>query len=162
MEWVKNQYNKQYDIWVPWLEDLYLRYFTRDNKASYTTRENLNKTKVTNIKQVDTLQDNLNSLVADQVGQDGLARPVGDMASREGINRLERKGKDENGGYVPPVVVEGATGGGVGQAVAGAGNAVEAGRQAAGAAGRGLGSVAGAGKGWFGFGGRGKEETNKE
>jgi hypothetical protein len=38
MEWAKAQYNKQYDIWVPWLEDLYLRYFTRDNKASYTTR----------------------------------------------------------------------------------------------------------------------------
>lgn len=38
MEWTKEQYNKQYDIWVPWLEDLYLRYFTRDNKASYTTR----------------------------------------------------------------------------------------------------------------------------
>jgi hypothetical protein len=38
MEWAKNQYNKQYDAWVPWLEDIYLRYFTRDNKASYTTR----------------------------------------------------------------------------------------------------------------------------
>jgi hypothetical protein len=38
MEWAKEQYNKQYDTWVPWLEDLYLRYFTRDNKASYTTR----------------------------------------------------------------------------------------------------------------------------
>jgi hypothetical protein len=38
MEWTKDQYNKQYDVWVPWLEDLYLRYFTRDNKASYSTR----------------------------------------------------------------------------------------------------------------------------
>ncbi|KAL1855189.1 hypothetical protein VTK73DRAFT_8625 [Phialemonium thermophilum] len=38
MEWAKEQYNKQYDIWVPWLEDLYLRYFTKDNKASYATR----------------------------------------------------------------------------------------------------------------------------
>lgn len=38
MEWAKEQYHKQYDKWVPWLEDLYLRYFTRDNKASYTTR----------------------------------------------------------------------------------------------------------------------------
>lgn len=38
MEWTKNQYNKQYETWVPWLEDIYLRYFTRDNKASYTTR----------------------------------------------------------------------------------------------------------------------------
>jgi hypothetical protein len=38
MEWAKDQYNKQYDSWVPWLEDIYLRYFTRDNKASYSTR----------------------------------------------------------------------------------------------------------------------------
>lgn len=38
MEWARDQYNKQYDKWVPWLEDLYLRYFTRDNKASYATR----------------------------------------------------------------------------------------------------------------------------
>ena len=38
MEWAKTQYNKQYDSWVPWLEDIYLRYFTRDNKASYKTR----------------------------------------------------------------------------------------------------------------------------
>lgn len=38
MEWAKQQYNKQYDAWVPWLEDLYLRYFTKDNKASYSTK----------------------------------------------------------------------------------------------------------------------------
>lgn len=38
MEWTKDQYNRQYEAWVPWLEDLYLRYFTSDNKASYTTR----------------------------------------------------------------------------------------------------------------------------
>jgi hypothetical protein len=38
MEWAKDQYNRQYERWVPWLEELYLRYFTRDNKASYTTR----------------------------------------------------------------------------------------------------------------------------
>lgn len=38
MEWAKDQYNKQYEQWVPWLEDLYLRYFTKDNKASYTAK----------------------------------------------------------------------------------------------------------------------------
>ena len=38
MEWTKRQYNDQYEKWVPWLEDLYLRYFTKDNKASYATR----------------------------------------------------------------------------------------------------------------------------
>jgi hypothetical protein len=59
--------------------------------------------------------------VADQLGQDGVARPVGDLVSREGVNRLERKGKDERGGYVPGEV------GGAGQAV------VSGGGQAAGA-----------------------------
>ena len=38
MEWTKKTYNEQYEKWVPWLEDLYLRYFTKDNKASYATR----------------------------------------------------------------------------------------------------------------------------
>ena len=37
-EWGKEVYNRQYEKWVPWLEDLYLRYFTKDNKASYTTK----------------------------------------------------------------------------------------------------------------------------
>lgn len=37
-EWAKTQYNAQYESWVPWLEDLYLRYFTKDNKASYATK----------------------------------------------------------------------------------------------------------------------------
>ncbi|KAG7284007.1 hypothetical protein NEMBOFW57_010365 [Staphylotrichum longicolle] len=120
MEWAKNQYNKQYDAWVPWLEDIYLRYFTRDNKASYTTRENLNKTKITGVQPVSTLQDDLHNLVANQVGQDGLGAPAGSLASREGINRVERNGKDDKGAYVPNL--EGA--GGAGQAVAGAGNAV--------------------------------------
>ena len=37
-EWAKTQYDAQYENWVPWLEDLYLRYFTKDNKASYATK----------------------------------------------------------------------------------------------------------------------------
>ncbi|KAK4462614.1 hypothetical protein QBC42DRAFT_326833 [Cladorrhinum samala] len=101
MEWTKEQYNKQYEKWVPWLEDMYLYYFTRDNKASYSTRDNLDKTKVTGIKQVDTLQGGVNDLVANQVGQDGLGRPVGDLLSKEGLTRAERRGKQENGGYLP-------------------------------------------------------------
>lgn len=31
-------YNRQYDNWVPWLEDKYLQWFTKDNKASYSTK----------------------------------------------------------------------------------------------------------------------------
>ncbi|KAF4451512.1 hypothetical protein F53441_5521 [Fusarium austroafricanum] len=89
-----------YEKWVPWLEDVYLRWFTKDNKASYATKEQLNKTKVTGIEQVDTLQDGVNNLATGQVGQGGLLQPVGDLASKEGVNRAERQGRDENGGYV--------------------------------------------------------------
>ncbi|KAK4112375.1 hypothetical protein N656DRAFT_768524 [Canariomyces notabilis] len=149
MEWAKDQYNRQYERWVPWLEELYLRYFTRDNKASYTTRENLNKTKIISNPQLNTLQDGVNSLVADQVGQDGLAAPAGDLVSREGINRLERKGKDEQGRYVAAPEAAG----GAGRAVAGAGNAlvggvVAGGEQAASTAKAGGKNVGG----WFGLG----------
>jgi hypothetical protein len=31
-------YNRQYDNWVPWAEEQYLKYFTKDNKASYATK----------------------------------------------------------------------------------------------------------------------------
>ncbi|KAL2151466.1 hypothetical protein VTH82DRAFT_6564 [Thermothelomyces myriococcoides] len=141
MEWARNQYNKQYNIWVPWLEDLYLRYFTRDNKASYTTRQNLDKTKVTNVPQIDALQDSANNLVADQIGQAGIGQPVGDLVSREGISRVERGDTDDKGRYLPGP--EGVNSGPL-VAVSGAGNAavgglVEGGGQAAGA----LGSLVG-------------------
>jgi hypothetical protein len=101
MESMKKTYNEQYEKWVPWLEDMFLHYFTKDNKASYATRDNLNKTKVTGIEQVDTLQDGVHNLVAGQVGKGGIAQPIGDMASKEGINRTERQGKDNKGGYIP-------------------------------------------------------------
>ncbi|KAF5003427.1 hypothetical protein FDECE_10024 [Fusarium decemcellulare] len=100
MEWAKKNYNDQYEKWMPWIEDFYLRWFTKDNKASYATKQNLDKTKVTGVEQVDTLQDNVNNLATSQVGQGGILQPVGDMASKEGVNRAERQGKDDNGGYV--------------------------------------------------------------
>lgn len=37
-EWAKQTYNSQYEKWVPWVEDIYLRWFTKDNKASYATK----------------------------------------------------------------------------------------------------------------------------
>lgn len=42
MEWAKDTYNKQYESWMPWVEDIYLRYFTKDNKVSYTTKRTPN------------------------------------------------------------------------------------------------------------------------
>ncbi|KAF2455967.1 hypothetical protein BDY21DRAFT_65096 [Lineolata rhizophorae] len=101
MEWTKKQYNQQYDKWVPWLEDQYLYYFGKDNKASYVTKDQLSKTKVTGNKQVDTLQDDVNNLVGNQVGKGGLGEAAGNAVSKEGINRAERGGKDDQGGYAP-------------------------------------------------------------
>ena len=64
--------------------------------------DTLNKTKITGISQVDQLQGDVNNLVGNQVGKDGLLNPVGNMASKEGINRAERGGKDESGSYGGP------------------------------------------------------------
>lgn len=38
MEYAKSTYNNQYEKWMPWIEDIYLRWFTKDNKASYAAK----------------------------------------------------------------------------------------------------------------------------
>lgn len=38
MERGKQYYNQAYEKWYPWLEDQYLYYFGKDNKASYATK----------------------------------------------------------------------------------------------------------------------------
>jgi len=142
MEGAKQYYNQQYEKWVPWIEDQYLYYFGKDNKASYATKQQLDKSKVTGIKQVDKIQDGVHDLVAGQVGKDGLLQPIGDLASKEGINRIERGGKDDKGSYSGPLggitdpVVNGAKTGG---------NTVASGAQA------GMGKMADGAKGAGGF-----------
>ena len=37
-EWVKQGLYNSKENWMPWIEDQYLRWFTRDNKASYATK----------------------------------------------------------------------------------------------------------------------------
>jgi hypothetical protein len=37
-EWLKETYNYQYERWMPWIEDQYLKWFGKDNKASYATK----------------------------------------------------------------------------------------------------------------------------
>ncbi|KAJ5476977.1 hypothetical protein N7539_007121 [Penicillium diatomitis] len=125
-EWAKETYNGQYEKWMPWMEDQYLKWFGKgDNKASYATKgdihfaensanpkltlgpnphqtDTLSNTKVTGIDQVDKLQDDTNNLVGNQLGNNGLLRPVGQFSSKEGINRAERNGKDESGSYGGP------------------------------------------------------------
>ncbi|KAK6358142.1 hypothetical protein TWF730_007496 [Orbilia blumenaviensis] len=103
METAKQYYNRQYERWVPWLEDQYLYYFSKDNKTSYATKQQLEKGKITGVRQVDRLQDDVHNLAANQVGKDGLLQPVGDLVSKQGINRVERGGKDENGSYGGPL-----------------------------------------------------------
>lgn len=61
--------------------------------------DTLDKSKVTGIEQVDKIQDDVNNLVSGQVGKGGLLQPAGDWASKEGVNRTERGGKDEKGTY---------------------------------------------------------------
>jgi hypothetical protein len=64
--------------------------------------DTLNKSKVTGIKQVDQIQDDVHNLVGNQVGENGLLAPIGNLASKEGINRAERGGKDDKGSYGGP------------------------------------------------------------
>ena len=59
--------------------------------------DTLNKTKVTRVEQVDNLQDGINNTIGSQLGQGGIAQPIGDVVGKEGINRAERKGKDDKG-----------------------------------------------------------------
>lgn len=83
----------------------------------------MDKSKVTGVEQVDTLQDGVNSTVSGQVGQGGLLQPVGDAVSKEGVNRAERGGKEEDGGsYL----------GTAGGYVSGAGGSVMSGAKSAG------------------------------
>jgi len=40
-EWLKENYNYQYERWMPWIEDQYLKWFGKgDNKASYAAKRN--------------------------------------------------------------------------------------------------------------------------
>ncbi|KAI1283575.1 hypothetical protein F5Y07DRAFT_156358 [Xylaria sp. FL0933] len=105
MEWAKEKYNEQYEAWMPWIEDTFLKYFTKDNRTSYAARDGLDRTKVTGIDQVDKLQDSTNDLAASQVGQGGLLQPVGDLVS-EGSKKVDprRKNEKEKGGLNVPGV----------------------------------------------------------
>ncbi|TKA74516.1 hypothetical protein B0A55_08041 [Friedmanniomyces simplex] len=102
VEWITEGYHNQYENWMPWIEDTYLKWFTKDNKTSYAAKDTLDKTKITGVDQVDNLQGDVNNLVGNQFGQGGLLQPVGDMVSKEGMNRAERGGKDESGSYGGP------------------------------------------------------------
>ena len=62
---------------------------------------------------MDNLQDGVNNLVGGQFGKGGLAQPLGDAVSKEGVNRAERGGKDDKGSFGGPAagVTDGLVGG---------------------------------------------------
>lgn len=37
-EWISEGYQHQKENWMPWIEDFYLKWFTKDNKTSYTAK----------------------------------------------------------------------------------------------------------------------------
>lgn len=93
---------------------------------------------------MDTLQDGVNGLAAGQLGQGGLFQPASDIASKEGINRTERQGKDDKGSYAPTSIPGGETAGNV---VSGA---AEGGKNVAGSVGSGIKGAGGLVGGVFG------------
>ncbi|KAI1753280.1 hypothetical protein F4782DRAFT_497407 [Xylaria castorea] len=96
MEWAKEKYGEQYEAWMPWIEDVFLKYFTKDNRTSYVARDGLDRTKVTGVAQVDALQDKTNDLAASQLGQGGFLQPVGDLGSAA-MKAVDPRGKDGEG-----------------------------------------------------------------
>ncbi len=52
--------------------------------------EQLDKTKLTNDSSLNSIQDGLNTGVSGQLKSDGLLGGVGDLVSKEGVNRAER------------------------------------------------------------------------
>lgn len=72
----------------------------------------------------------MNNLAAGQVGKGGLLQPIGDMASKEGINRAERQGKDDSGSYAPGAL--GSVANPVAEGAKGAGSSVVEGGKSAG------------------------------
>jgi hypothetical protein len=63
----------------------------------------LSKTKIpgTEDTPLNKAQDDTHNLVAGQVGKGGLLQPVGDAFGKEGVNRMERAGKDDKGEWLP-------------------------------------------------------------
>lgn len=51
---------------------------------------------------MDKIQDDTSNLIGNQIGDKGLLAPVGQFASKEGVNRAERKGKDDSSSYMGP------------------------------------------------------------
>ena len=49
-EWITEGYHNQYENWMPWIEDKYLSWFTKDNKTSYAAKGACERTSTRNIR----------------------------------------------------------------------------------------------------------------
>ena len=58
--------------------------------AKQVNLDQLDKTKITGDKNVDAIQDGVNTGVSGQLKEGGLLGGVGDLVSKEGVNRAER------------------------------------------------------------------------
>lgn len=58
--------------------------------ANIIDAEQLDKTKLTNDSSLNSIQDGVNTGVSGQLKSDGLLGGVGDLVSKEGVNRAER------------------------------------------------------------------------
>lgn len=95
----------------------------------------------------------MNNLIGGQLGKGGLAQPIGDAFSKEGINRAERGGKDEQGRPIEGQAPLGGYGQGAVDGVKGAGSSV----------GQGVAGGAKTAGSWLGMGGKkGGEEGDKK
>ena len=57
----------------------------------------MDKTKITGDKNVDAVQEGVNSGVTGQFAKGGVLEGVGNLTSKEGMTRAERGGKNESG-----------------------------------------------------------------
>lgn len=79
-----------------------LKISQKHHQVNILCLENLDQTKVTGVEPVNKVQDGVHGLVAGQLGQGGLLQPVGDLVSKEGINKYEEnQGIENQGKYLP-------------------------------------------------------------
>jgi hypothetical protein len=82
-------------------------------------------------------------------------KPVGDMASKEGVNRAERQGRDDSGGYMPTSVPGGES------INNGTKSVMDGGKNVAGKTGEGLMNAPSAVGGMFSSGNKDEEQQKK-
>jgi len=87
-DWTKKKYNEYYNSYMPWIEDKVLGHWG-ENKTSYTVKDKMS-TDVTGDKNINAIQGGVAEGVGGTLSSGGVLGGVGDMTSKEGVNRAER------------------------------------------------------------------------